>query len=600
MSACRDRLTSRLSRRVLILAPTGVEFLEAGADILAVETAGAAAQRSSAPSTDPSASQSAGRAARTARAAADTFTERDPAHPRFVAGMLDAGTCEADLRNLAAALLDGGIDLLWLEVGGDIPVAKLALLEVRQLLAQHGGDVPLCLSVRRSEAFASDAGAVRAQTGAPRTAPLPLDALWTALRHAEPLCFGLDATLIDDQTEAELAALSAGIDSHLALLAGTAHLDLRGDTAHVDRLANLLRQAERSAECSAVNILGIRRGATPEQIARLVEGAGHAAPRPVPRSASSCRLSGREVLTIHAGGPFVKIGERANVAGSAGFAGLIREHRHADALEVVRRQIGQGARIIDLNFDDPKLDGPTEMAAFVSLIGADPEASRVPLMIDSADWRVLEAGLRALPGRGIINSISLKDGDEELLRRARTIRELGAVPVLVALDEQGPAEDAARKVEICIRGLRLATERAGLAPHEIILDPVILAVGTGLPEHGGTAVAYLTACRMLREAFPETPISGGVSNLSFAFRGSQTIRAAMHSVFLHHAIPAGMTMGIVNVARWQAYADLPEELREAAEDVVLDRRPDAPIRLARLARRLRAAGRGPADQVQEA
>ncbi|MCK4412782.1 MAG: dihydropteroate synthase [Candidatus Eisenbacteria sp.] len=613
MSDCRERLKQELARRVLLLAPADRGALEAGADIVATDTPHATTFARPAAGTEPAVREVNVSAARIARTAADEFTRRDPTHPRFVAGILGVGACNhgpkdepsahptesrareagrspaargqepptfdhlaVAYRDQAEALLDGGVDILWFETDHDARAAKAALFAIRALLDERGADVPVCVSVRTPEDHLD-----RGAAGGPGQLAdaASTDALWTAVRHTDPFCFGLSIRTISDEILAQLPAISPFVDSFLSL---------RVDVLRADLLRN---------ERNLINILGAGSGATPEQIAMLAEVARAASPRPVPRAEAACRLSGREALTIRPGSPFVKIGERANVAGSARFAHLIRDRRHTEALEVVRRQIEQGAQIIDLNFDDPQLDAAAEMASFLQLLAGDPKASRVPVMIDSADWRVLEAGAKRLPGRGVVNSICLKDGEEEFIRRARRIHELGAVPVLVALDAQGPAMDRARKVEICTRSFQLVTERAGFAPQEAILDPAILTVGTGLPEHDDAAMAYIEACRTLRETLPECLISGGVSNLSFAFRGNNVVRAALHVVFLHHAIPAGMNVGIVNVARWLAYEDLPEELREAAEDVVLNRRPDAAIRLARLARHLRADSRdlGPTD-----
>jgi len=592
MTGSRERLVRELARRVLVLAPAGRGSLEAGADIVIT----------------PDPSEAAG-----ARAAANEFGRRDASFPRFVAGWIDASA--DDCASRALALLDRGADILWLDAGHDPASTKTGLLAVRDLLDERSVDTPLILSVAPATiARSSLAGGSIAQASpaTPRGARMPetgspaIDVWWTALRHADPVVLNLDLKLVlnldpgtDPICDSNSAHAGAG-----PLLDGLTSLSPLVDTfVAVDGAP--LPVAASLAEHGLVNALACGPHAGRETIARLSRIAHSVAPRPIPSPLPSCRLSGREILDLGPGSPFIKIGERANVCGSAAFARLVREGRREEALAVARRQIDQGAHILDLNLDDPRVDAAAEMAVFVSLLSRDPIAGRVPLMIDSADWNVIEAGVRRLPGRGIANSITLKDGEEEFVRRARRLRRLGAVPVVVALDDRGPAVEAARKAEVCLRGFRLATERAGFPPQDIVLDPAILAVGTGLPEHDETAVAYLEACRILRARLPQCPISGGVSNLSFAFRGSDRVRDALHAVFLRHAAAAGMNMGIVNVARWVVYESLPVELREAAEDVVLHWRPDAAIRLARLARRMRAeagrtadggsAGRGSAE-----
>ena len=304
------------------------------------------------------------------------------------------------------------------------------------------------------------------------------------------------------------------------------------------------------------------------------------------------RLSGLEPLTVSPDTLFVNIGERTNVTGSARFARLIADGDYEAAVEVARQQVASGAQMIDVNMDEAMLDSAAAMARFLNLIGAEPDISRVPVVVDSSRWEVIEAGLRCLQGKGVVNSISLKEGEEEFLRRARLVRRHGAAVVVMAFDEQGQADTAERKVAICARAYRLLTEEAGFPAEDIILDPNIFAVGTGIEEHNGYAVDYIEATRQIKATLPHCHVSGGVSNLSFAFRGNNPLREMIHAVFLYHAIRAGMDMGIVNAGAIPIYADIPPDLLERVEDLVLNRRPDATERLLAVATTARGAATG--------
>jgi 5-methyltetrahydrofolate--homocysteine methyltransferase len=595
-------------------------YLEAGADIISTNTFNATAIVQADYCTEDDLHDLVHdlnlAAARLARAAADEYTALDVSRPRFVAGVLgptsrscwiSPGADHPDCRNvtfdqMAAAyreqvigLLDGGVDILMVESVTNTLSAKAALSAIRELLEERGLDLPVWVSAAVSDSGGGMFVGGRELTGRAHDAGRGLtgqtiEAFWISISHAKPFCVGLNCgpgcDLGREALQSSLVELSRAADVRISLHPN-ARLDEAGE--YRETPAEMAGRLKELAEQGLVNIVGGCCGTTPEHTAAIAREVSELAPRRVSSRFPHCRLSGRESLEIRPDSPFLKIGERTNVTGSARFARLIREGRHADAVAVARQQIGSGAQIIDVNLDDALLDSVAEMTAFLNLIAGDPEVSRVPVMIDSAAWEVIEAGLKCLPGRGIVNSISLQGGEEEFVCRARLVRRYGAAVVAMAIDRQGPAEDRARKVEICTRAYRILSDRVGFPPQEIILDPAIFAVGTGLPEHSDFAVAYIEACRLIKETLPHCWVSGGISNLSFAYRGNDTVRAAMHAVFLHHAIPAGMDMGIVNPGQLMAYEELPDELRDTAEDVILNRRPDAAQRLAKLARRTRSA-----------
>jgi 5-methyltetrahydrofolate--homocysteine methyltransferase len=576
-------------------AITGIHraYLEAGADIISTNSFNATAIGLADMGTEGDAGDINIAAARLARAAADEFTARNPSRPRFVSGVMgptnrmcsvspDASRPDhrnvlfdplaAAYRDQASALLDGGVDILMVETVTDTLNAKAALFAIRDLLDERNLDTPVWVSATIS--------GKSGRTLAGQTA----EAFWASISHAEPLCVGLNCGLGPEQLQPHLIQL-AGVANSMVSIHPNAGLPNASGTYDVSptEMADALRGF---AERGLVNIVGGCCGSTPAHIAAIAEAVKGLAPREVPPPPQHLYLSGLEPLEIAPDTPFVNIGERTNVLGSTRFARLIREGRHEDALDVARQQIKDGAQIIDVNLDDAALDSPAEMTRFLNLIASDPEISRVPVMIDSAQWEVIEAGLKCLQGKGIANSISLKDGEDEFLRRARLIRRYGAAALVMAIDEEGQAESCRRKVDICSRAHVLLTDTAGFPPRNIIFDPNIFAVGTGMEEHADYAVAYIEACRTIKQTLPRCLISGGVSNLSYVFRGNDTVRQAMHAVFLHRAVDAGMDMGIVNVAKLPSYEAIPEELRQAAEDVVLNRRPDAPVRLAKLARRI--------------
>jgi 5-methyltetrahydrofolate--homocysteine methyltransferase len=339
-----------------------------------------------------------------------------------------------------------------------------------------------------------------------------------------------------------------------------------------------------------LNIVGGCCGTTPAHIRAIAEAVAKYPPRPIPAIEPACRLAGLEPLNITADSLFVNVGERTNVTGSKRFARLIREENYEAALDVAKDQVENGAQVIDVNMDEGMLDSLGAMQRFLSLAAAEPDIARVPVMIDSSKWEILEAGLKCIQGKGIVNSISMKEGEAKFVEQARLVRRYGAAVIVMAFDEQGQADTQARKVEICARAYRILTEQVGLPAEDIIFDPNIFAIATGIEEHDNYGVDFIEATRAIKHRLPHALVSGGVSNVSFSFRGNEPVREAIHAVFLYHAIHAGMDMGIVNAGQLAVYDEIEPELKEAVEDVVLNRRSDATERLLDLSGRYRGEG----------
>lgn len=532
-------------------------------------------------------------AARLARQVADRFMAEDPSQPRFVAGSLGPTnrTCSISpdvndpayrnvtfdqlreaYREQAEALLDGGVDILLIETVFDTLNAKAALVAVSELFEQRGHAVPVWVS-----------GTITDASGRTLSGQTP-EAFWISISHADLFCVGLNCAMGAAGLRPHLAELARVADTMVSVHpnAGLPN-ELGGYDETPEQTASVLKEF---AEAGLVNIVGGCCGTTPEHIRAIVDAVRDIKPRAVPDIPKWCRLAGLEPLEIRPDSLFVNVGERTNVAGSARFARLIREEKHEEALKIARLQVEGGAQVIDVNMDAPLLDAPRAMTRFLNMVASDPQISRVPVMIDSSDWGVIEVGLKCLQGKGVVNSISLKDGEEEFLRRARLIRRYGAAVLVMAFDEQGQADSYQRKIDVCTRSYQLLVDH-GFPPEDIIVDPAILTIATGMDEHNDYAVAFIDACRAIKENLPHCLVSGGVSNLSFAFRGHDVIREAMHAVFLYHAVRAGMDMGIVNAGQLIGYEEIEPELREVVEEVVLNRTPDATARLADLATRTR-------------
>jgi len=565
-------------------------YLEAGADLLETNTFNSQVISQSDYGTEHLVHELNVVSAQLARRAADEMTAKTPERPRFVVGVLgptnrtgslspdvnDPGFRNATWAQLAAAyrtqaegLLEGGADLLMVETVFDTLNCKAALFAVRGLLDELGLDVPLMVSGTITDASGRT---LSGQT---------VEAFWNSVRHADLFAIGLNCALGAAQLRPYVEELSrlANIPVSCHPNAGLPNA-FGGYDQTAAEMATLVGEFARSG---FVNFVGGCCGTTPAHIRALSDAVAGLPPRALPEVAPICRLSGLEPLNIRPDTLFVNIGERTNVTGSPRFAGLIKAGNYEAALEVARHQVENGAQIIDVNMDEGMLDGSAAMERFLRLVAGEPDISKVPVMVDSSRWDVLEVGLQNLQGKGIVNSISLKEGEAEFLARARLVRRYGAAVVVMAFDEQGQADSADRKVAICTRAYKLLTEQAGFPPEDIIFDPNVFAVATGIEEHNTYAIAYLDALRRIKETLPRALVSGGVSNLSFAFRGSAHVREAMHSAFLFHAIAAGMDMGIVNAAQLAVYEDIPADVLVLVEDVLFNRRPDATERLTALA-----------------
>jgi 5-methyltetrahydrofolate--homocysteine methyltransferase len=566
-------------------------YLEAGADIIETDTFTATAVAQAEYGLEPVVYELNRRAAALAARAAAAWSARTPGRPRFVAGSIgptsrtlsispkvDDPAYRAlgfdELREAYAeqirGLVDGGADCLLIETIFDTLNAKAAIVAAQEVLEAKGVDLPLMVSVTITD---RSGRTLSGQT---------VDAFWVSVAHARPLTAGINCALGAREIRPYLVELgrvaSTWISCHPN--AGLPNAFGAYDEAP-ETTAGLLGEFARSG---LVNVVGGCCGTTPDHIRAVARAVDRIAPRPRPAPAPPvARFAGLEVLTIGPDASFQMIGERTNVTGSARFARLIKAGQFQEAAEVALHQVRGGANILDVNMDEGLLDAEAAMTRFLNLIATEPEIARLPVMIDSSRFSVIEAGLKCVQGKSIVNSISLKDGEAAFLDRARTIRRYGAGVVVMAFDESGQADTVPRKVAVCQRAYRLLTEQASFDPADLIFDPNVLAVATGIAEHDEYAKAFIEATRIIKASCPGARVSGGISNLSFAFRGNPAVRAAMHAAFLYHAIRAGLDMGIVNAGQLAVYEDIPPELRERVEDVLLNRRPDATERLVEVA-----------------
>jgi 5-methyltetrahydrofolate--homocysteine methyltransferase len=573
-----------------IISDIHQDYLDAGADILLTNTFNSTTIAQADYGTEHLVDELNLQAARLARAVCDRQTQRTPDRPRFVAGVLgptnrtasispdvnDPGKRNVTFEELAeayqqaaAALVEGGAHLLLVETIFDTLNAKAALFGIESLFDAIGKRLPLMISGTITDASGRT---LSGQT---------TEAFWNSVQHAKPLIIGLNCALGARDLRPHLVDLNRLADTFLSVHpnAGLPN-ELGGYDESPDDMATVLGEFARDG---LLNLVGGCCGTTPDHIAAISEAVHKVEPRPRPKVATRCRLSGLEPLTILPQSNFLNVGERTNVAGSARFKRLIVEGDYETALQVARQQVDNGAQIIDVNMDEALLDSERVMAQFLRLVATEPDIARVPVMIDSSKWSVLEAGLRQIQGKCVVNSISLKEGPEEFIRQARLVRRYGAAAIVMAFDEQGQADSIERKFEICSRSYRILTEEVDFPAEDIIFDPNIFAIATGIKEHDNYAVDFIEATRRIKAELPHAMVSGGVSNVSFSFRGNNVVREAIHSVFLYHAIQAGMDMGIVNAGQLAIYDELPEQLRERVEDVVLNRRSDATDRLLEIA-----------------
>ncbi|TCN32070.1 methionine synthase [Sinorhizobium americanum] len=473
-------------------------------------------------------------------------------------------------------LIDGGADIILIETIFDTLNAKAAIFATQEVFAEKAIHLPVMIS-----------GTITDLSGRTLSGQTPT-AFWYSVRHAAPFTIGLNCALGANAMRAHIDELSSVADT---LVCAYPNAGLPNEFGRYDETPEAMAaQIEEFARDGLVNIVGGCCGSTPAHIRAIAEAVKKYPPRQVPEIERRMRLSGLEPFTLTDEIPFVNVGERTNVTGSAKFRKLITAGDYAAALDVARDQVANGAQIIDINMDEGLIDSTRAMVEFLNLVASEPDIARVPVMIDSSKWEVIEAGLKCVQGKALVNSISLKEGEEAFLHHARLVRAYGAAVVVMAFDEKGQADSKARKVEICGRAYRLLTEEVGFPPEDIIFDPNIFAVATGIEEHNNYGVDFIEATREIIATLPHVHISGGVSNLSFSFRGNEPVREAMHAVFLYHAIQAGMDMGIVNAGQLAVYDAIDPELREACEDVVLNRRADATERLLEIAERYRGQG----------
>jgi 5-methyltetrahydrofolate--homocysteine methyltransferase len=535
-------------------------------------------------------------AARVARRAADAFAT--PARPRFVAGAIgptnqtaslspdvnDPGYRSVSFDDLVTsygeqvrALVEGGVDLLIVETIFDTLNGKAALYAIAQHAATAAREVPIMISVTITDASGRT---LSGQT---------IGAFWSSISHAPMLSVGINCALGAAEMRPYLEELATKATCYISC---HPNAGLPNELAEYDQTPDQMGELIADFAASGfLNMVGGCCGTTPDHVRRIAKVVAQEQPRAIPEAAPYTILSGLEELVIRPEANFIMIGERTNVTGSLRFAKLIKEDDYDTALSVARQQVESGAGIIDVNMDEGLIDSEAAMVRFLNLIAAEPDICRVPIMIDSSKWSVIEAGLKCVQGKGVVNSISLKEGEDAFLKQALVVRRCGAAVVVMAFDEAGQADTRERKVDICARAHGILTETVGIPAHDIIFDPNIFAVATGIDEHNSYAVDYIEAVRELKQRFPECHFSGGVSNLSFSFRGNNAVREAMHSVFLYRAVQAGMDMGIVNAGQLTVYDEIPDDLRERCEDVVLNRRDDATERLLTFAETVHSEGK---------
>lgn len=580
-----------------VIAEIERAYLDAGADILETNTFNATRVSQADYGMEALVYELNVAGARVARQVADAKTLETPDRPRFVAGVLGptSRTCSIspDVNNpgyrnvtfdelvenyteATRGLIEGGADLILIETIFDTLNAKAAIFAVQQVFEEDGVELPIMISGTITDASGRT---LSGQT---------TEAFWNSVRHARPISVGLNCALGAKELRPYLAELAAKAETHVSAHPNAGLPNAFGE--YDETPAEMAAVVEEFAASGLLNIVGGCCGTTPPHIQAIAEAVAKHKPRALPDIPKACRLSGLEPFTIDRNSLFVNVGERTNITGSAKFARLIREENYTEALEVALQQVEAGAQVIDINMDEGMLDSKAAMVTFLNLIAGEPDISRVPIMIDSSKWEVIEAGLKCIQGKGIVNSISMKEGVEQFKHHARLCKRYGAAVVVMAFDEVGQADTAARKKEICKRSYDILVNQVGFPPEDIIFDPNIFAVATGIEEHNNYAVDFIEACAYIRDELPHALSSGGVSNVSFSFRGNNPVREAIHSVFLYHAIRNGLTMGIVNAGQLEIYDEIPAELREKVEDVVLNRHEGSTEALLAIAENYRGGG----------
>lgn len=586
-----------LLTRPQVIADIEKSYLDAGADILETNTFNATRVSMADYGMEALVYELNVAGARLARQVADAKTAETPEKPRFVAGVLGptSRTCSIspDVNNpgyrnvtfdelvenyveATRGLIEGGADIILIETIFDTLNAKAAIFAVQQVFEEDGVELPIMISGTITDASGRT---LSGQT---------TEAFWNSVRHANPLSVGLNCALGAKELRPYLEELSKKAETHVSAHPNAGLPNAFGE--YDETPAEMATVVEEFAAAGFLNIIGGCCGTTPAHIKAIAEAVAKYPRRPLPTLPKACRLSGLEPFTIDRRSLFVNVGERTNITGSAKFARLIREENYTEALDVARQQVEAGAQVIDINMDEGMLDSKAAMVTFLNLIASEPDISRVPIMIDSSKWEVIEAGLKCIQGKGIVNSISMKEGVESFKQQARLCKRYGAAVVVMAFDEVGQADTAARKKEICQRSYDILVNEVGFPAEDIIFDPNIFAVATGIEEHNNYAVDFIEACAYIRDHLPHALSSGGVSNVSFSFRGNNPVREAIHSVFLYYAIQNGLTMGIVNAGQLEIYDEIPAELREKVEDVVLNRNSAATEALLAIADKYKGDG----------
>jgi len=572
-------------------------YLEAGADIVETNTFNATSISMADYGMEEFTYEINKAAAKIAREACDEMEARVEGKPRFVAGVLGPTnrTCSISpdvnnpgFRNITfdilkeayiesmSGLVEGGADIILVETIFDTLNAKAALFAIEEYFAKNNVKLPVMISGTITDASG--------RTLSGQTA----EAFWNSLNHINPISFGFNCALGATELRPYIEEISGLANCHINT---HPNAGLPNEFGEYDETPEAMAaEIEDWAKNGYLNIIGGCCGTTPAHIKAIADAVSKYPPRKIPDIPIECRLSGLEPCNINKDSLFVNVGERTNVTGSAKFKRLVLEEQYDDALTVAREQVENGAQIIDINMDEGMLDGMHAMKTFLNLIASEPDISRVPVMIDSSKWPIIEEGLKCIQGKGIVNSISMKEGEENFIKQAKLCRQYGAAIIVMAFDETGQADTQARKIEICTRAYKVLIEKVNFPPEDIIFDPNIFAVATGIEEHNNYGVDFIEATREIKKTLPYAMVSGGVSNVSFSFRGNNPVREAIHAVFLYHAIHAGMDMGIVNAGQLAILDDLPKELRDAVEDVVLNRRDDATERLLDIADQFKGDG----------
>jgi 5-methyltetrahydrofolate--homocysteine methyltransferase len=580
-------------------------FLDAGADIVETNTFNSNAPSMADYGMESLVTELNTTAARLARECADEAAAKT-GHPRYVAGALGPTNRTASIspdvndpgfRNItfdlladtyeiaSIALIEGGVDFLLVETIFDTLNAKAAIVGIKRAFRASGVELPVMISGTITDASGRT---LSGQT---------TEAFWNSVRHIKPFMIGLNCALGASELRPYIAELSRIADTRVSAYPNAGLPNEFGE--YDETPEEMSAVVGEFAESGLVNMVGGCCGTRPEHIRALGQAVENCVPRVVPELPVRCRLSGLEPFNIGPDDLFANVGERCNVTGSAIFRRLIEADDYTAAVAVARQQVENGAQIIDVNMDEGMLDSEKAMVTFLNLIASEPDVARLPIMIDSSKWSVIEAGLKCVQGKAIVNSISLKEGEEAFIEQAELCLDYGAAVIIMAFDEQGQADTIERKVGICERSYKVLTEKVGFDPADIIFDPNIFAIATGIEEHANYGLDFIEATRKIKELLPHALVSGGVSNVSFSFRGNNVVREAIHSVFLYHAIRAGMDMGIVNAGQLAIYEDLPAELRDAVEDVVLNRDPEGTENLLKVAEQYKDQKSGAAAKGQD-